>query len=78
MTELKREVIELMLLFFLIFFGLCAVDSANRELIHEQAVHQAQFYCSDDIEDGFFIAMTTGGKERKYKPKYREKIYIKP
>ncbi len=54
LNNIKKELIELILLFFLIFFGLCWVDLANRELIHEQAVYQAQFIMYDfEIPTGF-------------------------
>ena len=51
---IKREIVELILLFFIIFFGLCWVDLANRELIHERAKYEAQFICYDfEIPTGF-------------------------
>jgi len=53
MNEIKKEIIELMILFFIIFFGLIWVDIGNRELIHKEAVYQAGFNLDFEIPTGF-------------------------
>ena len=77
--ELKKEAIELILLFFLLFFGLVWCDIGNREAIHRQAVYESQFSCYDfEISTGFEDAIVTPYERQKYKTKNRVKIYIKP
>jgi len=77
--ELKKEAIELILLFFLIFFGIVWCDIGNREAIHKQAEYEKQFICYDfEISDNFSRAIIDPDKKHKYKPKYRKKIYLKP
>jgi len=70
--ELKRELTELILLFFIIFFGLCMVDIGNREAIHEQAVYESQFTYDFEVSEGWLNAAVP--PEGKYKRKYRKKV----
>jgi len=45
--EICKELVELVIFFFLIFIGLCLCDIANRQSIHDQAVYDAQFKTFD-------------------------------
>ena len=74
LNSVKKELTELILLFFIIFFGLCMVDSGNREAIRKQAIYEAQFNYNFEVSTGFVRAMY---QEPKYKPKVRMKRFRK-
>jgi len=72
--ELKKELIELILLFFLIFYGLAWIDIGNREAIHEQAVYESRFTYDFEVSEGWLNAAVP--PEGKYKRKYRKKVKL--
>jgi len=72
--ELRKELTELILLFFIIFFGLCMVDIGNREAIHKQAEYEAQFNYDFEVSTGWLNAAVP--PEGKYKRKYRKKVKL--
>ena len=69
MNEIKHEFTELVLLFFIIFFGLCWCDVGNREAIHKQAVYESQFSYDFEVSTGWLDAAVI--PEDTYKRKYR-------
>ena len=71
--ELRKELIEIILLFFIIFFGLCMVDIGNREAIHKQAIYEARFTYDFEVSEGWLNAAVP--PEGKYKRKYRMPKY---
>jgi len=46
-NEIKHEIAELIIFFFILFVGICCCDWANKEAIHKQAVYDAQFITYD-------------------------------
>jgi len=74
LKSIKNELIELILLFFIIFYGLFWVDIGNREAIHEQAVYESQFTYEFEVSEGWLNAAVP--PEGKYKRKYRKKVKL--